>query len=157
MYIKDINKIMSKTVFSICTLLITCLTCNAQAMIGVLQLNGTKWIRTYPENPEEVLRTMVFSETTINITSDYRIINDVVTNTYQYYLNDCIPSVFDFSKVGKASKGKYIICYNSRLNRIRCYEFICLEGDILTLHSRPDPNQVIGDKNGTELVYKRIK
>ena len=149
--------IMKKTVISICALLITCLVCNAQSIIGISQLDGTKWKMIYPGNPEEVTSTITFSKTTIKITSDYRIINGVVTNTYQYYLNDCMPSKFDFSKVGKANSGNYIIKYNSKLNAVRCYEFISLEGDILTLHSRPNPKTVIGHKDGTKIIYKRMK
>ena len=95
------------------TFLIFCtVSCYSQVSVSLKDLSGTKWKITETGND--------FFQTITEYTNSYR----KTTTTFKtsgreasvqnkYYLSDYIPSSFEHSRVGKSTRGKYIISYNS--------------------------------------------
>lgn len=91
-------------------------TCVAQVTISTSQLNGTKW---------KIKGTS--SGSVYEYSTSQRIWhrNDGSSFTYLYYLTDTPitsyeDSVFDYSKVGKQTNGRYIVTLNPKQKVVYC-------------------------------------
>ena len=91
-------------------------TCVAQVTISTSQLNGTKW---------KIKGTS--SGSVYEYSTSQRIWhrNDGSSFTYLYYLTDTPitsyeDSVFDYSKVGKQTSGRYIVTLNPKQKVVYC-------------------------------------
>ena len=80
------------------------------------QLIGTKWqcVETF-SNPTS---TWEFSKTEIKETVTWTNINKTVHFSNKYYFSQTIPTKFDWNKVGKGDKGKYLVYYVKKSKRI---------------------------------------
>ncbi|MDE6151829.1 MAG: hypothetical protein K2G12_07590 [Prevotella sp.] len=92
----------------------------AQVRISVADLKGTKWVMTNDD-----------SSSVYEYTSDKNIWYDSYgrSHTYSYYFTDQPittheGSAFDHSKVGKGTKGCYLVAYNDNNHDIRCYTIL---------------------------------
>ena len=73
------------------------------------QLIGTKWERV--ERFSDPTIKWEFSKEEIHETVNRKIINKTVHFSNKYYFSQTIPTKFDWNKVGKGDKGKYLVYY----------------------------------------------
>lgn len=91
-------------------------TCVAQVTISTSQLNGTKW---------KIKGTSSGSVYEYSTSQSIWHRNDGSSFTYLYYLTDTPitsyeDSVFDYSKVGKQTSGRYIVTLNPKQKVVYC-------------------------------------
>ena len=91
-------------------------TCVAQVTISTSQLNGTKW---------KIKGTSSGSVYEYSTSQSIWHRNDGSSFTYLYYLTDTPitsyeDSVFDYSKVGKQTSGRYIVILNPKQKVVYC-------------------------------------
>jgi len=122
-----------------------CSICMAQS-ISSSSIMNTKWIRSYP-NEKDHQSIIEFTKTKFNSTEIYTKINKTTSDSEQYYLSDTVPSVFDFSKVGKQSSGKYLLVYVADYQEMYIFKIVSLTNDILKIYFSDDQME----------IYKRIK
>jgi len=103
-------------------------------------------MRTYP-NENYHQSKIEFTKTKFNSTEIYTKINKTTNDSEQYYLSDTIPAVFDFSKVGKPSSGKYLLVYVSGYQEMYTFKIVSLTNDFLKIYFSDDQME----------IYKRIK
>lgn len=110
---------MKKTIillFALCT----AFSCAAQTF-SLSQLKGCKWV-TYDREKET--NTIWFTDSTYYDESFYPTLNKTTTIELPFYLSNTIEKVFDESKVGTNTSGKYLI-----IKRGQCkiwIQFSCL-------------------------------
>lgn len=78
-------------------------------------LKDTKWIADYSDSDREYRIT--FSDTTYVTSVSFIKSERVYNNIYPFYLSDTITESFDKVKVGKDTKGNYLIFYNENNKR----------------------------------------
>lgn len=77
------------------------------------------------------------------------------TVSYPYYLCSTIPTSFDFSKVGKGTKGHIYVEYNEKLKSFTCYTIISfdlIKGEMIHKLITKD---IIG--NSDTFSFKQVK
>lgn len=106
-----------------------------QQQVSVSQLNGTRW--RLPNST---------SGSTYEYTSTHRIWrrNGNLMFRYPYYLSNTIVSSFDKSKVGKNTKGCYLVIYNEKLNFTYCSLIIELDKQKGTIKCKLETKGIIG-------------
>ena len=92
--------------------------------------------------------------------------HEAIDKTFQrecfYYLTNTIPQKFEYSKVGKASSGKYIVMpmdeINSKPNHFEVWEITQNDSDkkVFTLRKFPI-DDYIGARLGAKKYYKKVK
>lgn len=82
---------------------------------SVSVLKGTKWGADYSDSDREYRIT--FSDTTYVTSISFIKSERVYNNVYPFYLSDTITKSFDKVKVGKNTKGNYLIFYNENNKR----------------------------------------
>lgn len=87
----------------------------AQVTVSTSKLTGTKWQLIVDGN----LQSKPYYEFTNNNAIWH--CSDGTTFSFPFYLSSAIPTTFDFTKVGKETKGCYFIKYNSKLGIFYCY------------------------------------
>ena len=98
------------------TLLIFCtVSCYSQVSVSLKELSGTKW-KIVDTEDELILHITEYSNSYRKTTTTFKTIGRKSSVQNKYYLSDYIPSSFEHSRVGKSTRGKYIISYNSVLN-----------------------------------------
>ena len=78
-----------------------------------------------------------------------------VTINHPYYLTDSIPKnqdsyEFDFSKVGKNTKGNYIVEWNDKMKEVYFYKVTHYSGDTIALKS-------VKDFDTPTFIYKKVE
>ncbi|MCM1079641.1 MAG: hypothetical protein NC344_11455 [Bacteroidales bacterium] len=147
---------MKEKFITLIALLTICLSGKAQTSISLKQLNGTTWQQIYPD-PEDNTTIIKFSASTFTQTIEHPRLKSRSAHEFKYYLNNNIPTVFDFASVGKKDNGTYIIKYNYETGRVMSYKVPSITNSTLKLHYLPIPGTIIGNKNGTDIIYKRVK
>ena len=125
--------------------------CHAQTF-DPKQLIGTKWqcIELYSD-PIEIWE---FSKTEIKVTVTWEIINKTDSVFYKYYFSPTIPTKFDWNKVGKGKKGRYLVYYVEKSKRFFHRRIETFSKDVMKFWHQGDP-EAIGGHSGYEL-YRRI-
>ena len=113
-YSKKIQIIMKKTILIICTLFAFIVNAKSQVLISTSDLKGTKWQHQgdYVKGSNSYLE---FNEGEWIDHDSYGCL------TYAYYLSDYIDTKFDWSKVGKNTKGRYLIQIYPKDGSIMCF------------------------------------
>ncbi len=119
----------------------------------ISQLAGTKWqcVETF-SNPTS---TWEFSKTEIKETVTWTNINKTVHFSNKYYFSQTIPAKFDWNKVGKGKKGKYLVYYVEKSERMFYLRIESISNDTLKFWHERDPEAIGG--HSSYVFYKRIK
>ena len=125
--------------------LVSCITCNAQVSISSSMLVGTKWLHVNQVSENKAFK-FHYAFTKRNMTSQREGRSRVLS--YPYYLTDKIPQSYDKSKVGRPSKGCYLVKYNEKTERITYYTIKSFNGKTgrLILYLDYDP-KLLGISN----------
>ena len=117
------------------------------------QLIGTKWqcVETF-SNPTS---TWEFSKTEIKETVTWTNINKTVHFSNKYYFSQTIPAKFDWNKVGKGKKGKYLVYYVEKSERMFYLRIESISNDTSISWHQRDPEAIGG--HSSYVLYKRIK
>ena len=117
------------------------------------QLIGTKWQRV--ERFSDPTIKWEFSKEEIHETVNRKIINKTVHFSNKYYFSQTIPTKFDWNKVGKGDKGKYLVYYVKKSKRFFYRRIESFSKDTLLFWHESDP-EAIGGHSSYEL-YRRIE
>ena len=117
------------------------------------QLIGTKWERV--ERFSDPTIKWEFSKEEIHETVNRKIINKTVHFSNKYYFSQTIPTKFDWNKVGKGDKGKYLVYYLKKSKRFFYRRIESFSKDTLLFWHESDP-EAIGGHSSYEL-YRRIE
>ena len=124
----------------------------AQVTVSTSQLNGTKW---------KIKGTS--SGSVYEYSTSQRIWhrNDGSSFTYHYYLTDtpitsCEYSAFDNSKVGKQTKGRYIVTLNPKQKVVYCASIQSFDKKKGTFITKLVTNGLIGVEDGIS-TYEIVK
>ena len=117
------------------------------------QLIGTKWERV--ERFSDPTIKWEFSKEEIHETVNRKIINKTVHFSNKYYFSQTIPTKFDWNKVGKGDKGKYLVYYVKKSKRFFYRRIETFSKDTLLFWHERDP-EAIGGHSSYEL-YRRIE
>lgn len=130
--------------------------CNAQVQVSTKQLIGTKWEETSrivggtTENPNK--KRIIEFDKNVFLNSIY-FNTEPTTAQFKYYLSDTEPSnVFNYNLVGTNNKGKHIVLYNDKLNKVFHYTFISLNDDEMVLYHKAGEYKI-----DCYVTYKRVK
>ena len=74
---------------------------------------------------------------------------------HKYYLSDVKPTSFDHSKVGKVTKGSYLVKYYERSKEMSYFKIVSLTNDSLKLFHKADPKK--GETSNVWIDYVRVK
>ena len=116
-------------------------------------LIGTKWERV--ERFSDPTIKWEFSKEEIHETVNRKIINKTVHFSNKYYFSQTIPTKFDWNKVGKGDKGKYLVYYVKKSKRFFYRRIESFSKDTLLFWHERDP-EAIGGHSSYEL-YRRIE
>ena len=141
-------------------------TCAVNAQTYTLnQLVGTKWRMILPKQVE--------NNTYFTIIDMDEYTNEEIKGTYKriskadgelcheshivhkYYLSDVKPTSFDHSKVGKVTKGSYLVKYYERSKEMSYFKILSLTNDSLKLFHKADPKK--GETSNVWIDYVRVK
>lgn len=117
------------------------------------QLIGTKWQRV--ERFSDSTIKWEFSKEDISETVNRKNINKTVSHTRKYYFSPTAPIKFDWNKVGKCDRGKYLVYYNDISKRMSYLKIESVSNDTLKFWHEANPD-AIGDVS-RYVLYKRIK
>lgn len=98
--------------------LVSCIICNAQVSISSSMLVGTKWLYVNQVSENKAFK-FHYAFTKRNMTSQQE--GRPRVHSYTYYLTDKIPQSYDKSKVGKPSKGCYLVEYSEKREDMTYY------------------------------------
>ena len=116
------------------------------------QLVGTKWQKVNPEGLPT--RIWEFTKKEIRDTNIYPVGIPIKTSR-KYYLSTDIPASFNFKRVGKNKKGKYLVYYVDKSEMMCCEEIVEITKDSLKLFHKRLPDS-IGD-NDSYLLFRKLK
>ena len=117
------------------------------------QLIGTKWQRV--ERFSDPTIKWEFSKEEIHETVNRKIINKTVHFSNKYYFSQTIPAKFDWNKVGKGDKGRYLVYYVEKSKRFFYLRIESVSNDTLIFWHERDPEAIGG--HSSYVFYKRIK
>lgn len=139
---------MKHIIFLICTLFACTVTSKAQVRVSTRDLNGTKWQlqKHYAERSKEFYE---YKDGLIIWNWD-----DGDCFVYQYYLSETIPTKFDSSKVGKSTKGRYLIRYNPIEKNFFCLSILEFSKSQKIMTLKLEDKDIIGTSNTS--TYKLI-
>jgi len=102
---------MKRNAFLCLLMIVAPLSVIAQSFNGA-KLKGGVWYRNEVDKKEKI--TMVFTDTQFSLTYSECTFGPWVSesHSFPYYLSDTVPTEFDNTKVGKSTKGKYLIWIN---------------------------------------------
>lgn len=89
---------------------------NTPITISTSDLDGIKF-QPFVDYAKGSINYYEFNETQITWYFD----NGSDCSLYKYYLSETIPAKFDFSKVGKNTKGCFLIVYDTKKSKFTCY------------------------------------
>ena len=116
------------------------------------QLIGTKW--QCVERFSDPTIKWEFSKEEIHETVNRKIINKVHFSN-KYYFSQTIPAKFDWNKVGKGDKGRYLVYYVEKSKRFFYLRIESVSNDTLKFWHERDPEAIGG--HSSYVFYKRIK
>jgi hypothetical protein len=133
-------------------LVLASLSCQAQTF-DPKQLIGTKWqcIELYSD-PIEIWD---ITKTEIKETHTWKLVDKTVHVSNKYYFSPTIPTKFEWGKVGKGDKGKYLVYYVKKSKRFFYRRIETFSKDTLLFWHERDP-EAIGGHSSYEL-YRRIE
>lgn len=116
------------------------------------QLIGTKWqcVEMF-SNP---INTWEFSKSEIKETITWTNVNRTVVFTRKYYFSPTIPAKFEWKKVGKGKKGKYLVYYIDKSERMFYLRIESISNETLKFWHQRDPEAIGG--HSSYVFYKRI-
>ena len=117
------------------------------------QLIGTKWQRV--ERFSDPTLTWEFTKTEIKDAVKYKDSEGVDVNVRKYYFSPTIPAKFDWNKVGKGDKGRYLVYYVEKSKRFFYLRIESVSNDTLKFWHERDPEAIGG--HSSYVFYKRIK
>ena len=117
------------------------------------QLIGTKW--QCVERFSDPTIKWEFSKEEIHETINRKIINKTVHFSNKYYFSQTIPAKFDWNKVGKGDKGRYLVYYVEKSKRFFFLRIESVSNDTLKFWHERDPEAIGG--HSSYVFYKRIK
>ena len=117
------------------------------------QLIGTKWQRV--ERFSDPTLTWEFTKTEIKDSVKYKDPEAIYVSVRKYYFSPTIPAKFDWNKVGKGDKGRYLVYYVEKSKRFFYLRIESISNDTLKFWNEADPD-AIGDVS-RYVLYKRIK
>ena len=132
-------------------LVLASVSCQAQTF-DPKQLIGTKWERV--EGFSDPTLTWEFTKTEIKDVVKYKDSEDIDVNVRKYYFSPTIPTKFDWNKVGKGKKGRYLVYYVEKSKRFFHRRIETFSKDVMKFWHQGDP-EAIGGHSGYEL-YRRI-
>ena len=141
---------MKKTFLILITLICVC--AHAQTF-SPKQLIGTKWQRV--ERFSDPTLTWEFTKTEIKDAVKYKDSEGVDVNVRKYYFSPTIPAKFDWNKVGKGDKGRYLVYYVEKSKRFFYLRIESVSNDTLKFWHERDPEAIGG--HSSYVFYKRIK
>ena len=116
-------------------------------------LIGTKW--QCVERFSDPTIKWEFSKEEIHETVNRKIINKTVHFSNKYYFSQTIPAKFDWNKVGKGDKGRYLVYYVEKSKRFFYLRIESVSNDTLKFWHERDPEAIGG--HSSYVFYKRIK
>ena len=149
-FAKQIDISMKKLIIFL--LVLASLSCQTQSF-DPSSLIGTKWERV--ERFSDPTIKWEFSKEEIHETVNRKIINKTVHFSNKYYFSQTIPTKFDWNKVGKGDKGKYLVYYVKKSKRFFYRRIETFSKDTLLFWHERDP-EAIGGHSSYEL-YRRIE
>ena len=126
--------------------------CHAQTF-DPKQLIGTKW--QCIEGFSDPTLTWEFTKTEIKDVVKYKDSEDIDVNVRNYYFSKTIPTKFDWNKVGKGKKGRYLVYYVEKSKRFFYLRIESISNDTLKFWHERDPEAIGG--HSSYVFYKRIK
>ena len=153
-----------KTIIAILFALFSTCAVNAQTYTSN-QLVGTKWRMILPKQVENnPYFTIIDMDEYTNekIKGTYKRISKADGElcheshiVHKYYLSDVKPTSFDHSKVGKVTKGSYLVKYYERSKEMSYFKILSLTNDSLKLFHKADPKK--GETSNFWIDYVRVK
>ena len=126
--------------------------CQAQTF-DPKQLIGTKW--QCVEKFSDPTIKWEFSKDEIHETVNRILINKTIHFSNKYYFSKTIPTKFDWDKVGKGKKGRYLVYYVEKSKRFFYLRIESISNDTLKFWHERDPEAIGG--HSSYVFYKRIK
>jgi hypothetical protein len=133
-------------------LVLASLSCQAQTF-DPSPLIGTKWQRI--DKFSDPTLTWEFTKTEIKDAVKYKDSEGVDVNVRKYYFSPTIPTKFDWNKVGRNERGKYLVYYVDKSKRMFYLKIESVSNDTLKFWQEADPDAIGG--HGGYVLYKRIK
>ena len=132
-------------------LVLASLSCQTQSF-DPSSLIGTKWqcIELY----SDPIEMWDITKTEIKETHTWKLVDKTVHVSNKYYLSQTIPTKFDWDKVGKGQKGRYLVYYVEKSKRFFYLRIESISNDTLKFWHQRDP-EAIGD-HSSYVFYKRI-
>ena len=124
--------------------------CHAQPF-STKQLTGTRWRYVVPE--EAGISMWRFTKGEIETTT-YYFPDRPNRSVRKYYLSKTIPTAFDFKKVGKNTKGKYLVYYIDKTGLMYYEEIVEMTPDSLKLFHKSTPGSIGG--GDCYILFKRM-
>lgn len=81
-----------------------------ETTFSVSVLKGTSWVADYSDSDREY--RIAFTDTTYATSISFVKLKRVYNNIYPFYLSDAVAKSFDEVKVGKNTRGNYLVFYN---------------------------------------------
>ena len=116
------------------------------------QLIGTKW--ECVESFSDPTIKWEFSKEEIKETVNRAILNKTASSKRKYYFSPTIPAKFEWKKVGKGKKGKYLVYYVEKSERMFYLRIESISNDTLRFWHQRDPETIGG--HSSYVLYKRI-
>ena len=115
----------------------------AQVEISTSQLVGTKWERVAPISKWEKTRA-VFSESRYSDSSYNELLKNSVFRSLEYYISSKKPSLDKFNRacVGKEQKGKYLVVYYPKIDKVDYFTIESFTEDELILFHKALPDAI---------------
>ena len=128
--------------------------CNAQQYISSSSLIGTKWLHVNQVSENKAFN-FYYTFTKRNMTMQK--VGRPRGIRYTYYLADKIPQSYDKSKVGKPSKGCYLVEYNEIAEEMTYYTIKLFNGKTgrLILYRDYDPKRI--GSSACDIELTRVK
>lgn len=101
-------------------LLSFCSTVFSQVPVSSSMLVGTKWVDVSDFNSDFGYETYYSFSKSCMIWTESR--DRSFSFSYKYYLSDSKPTRYDKSKVGKVSRGSYLVQYNEKTDDLVFYD-----------------------------------
>jgi len=128
--------------------------CSAQQYISSSSLVGTKWLHVNQVSEKKAFK-FYYTFTRRNMTTQN--VEDPRGIRYTYYLTDKIPQSYDKSKVGKPSKGCYLVEYNEIAEEMTYHTIKSFNRKTgrLILYRNYDPKRI--GSSACDIVLTRVK
>lgn len=136
--------------------LISSLSINAQTTVTLSELKNTSWIIVKIEDRiVESNEKFIFSKE--NMILHTTLYDETISFTYNYYLTSTLPTKYDSSKVGKSTRGCYIVRYNPKWDSFIYYIIKTFDKSTGTMILLPRSIEEPIGGMAKEIKYKLVK